>query len=267
MIFIVIGVEEKHERLVGLAVGTRCTQESLDRAEGLEGAAPEIQIRQVDRLGDPSRVKGQSAVWTEHGLLVVAGTPPTEATARSDQRVDILDATGRRVIVRSAALAADPRLDAIGLRSSPLSVYGVNAPTIGTYFAINVYRSGTRHAAQGVVVLRTSDGAVVRVFPSDEHGGFWPEWSPRGDLLAREAGPFRASNAEDLGRGPSVITEVLDALSGEVVATAPGRFAGWSGDGAHLYFARPEGLFRHYLAGGDGVLVSPYGVPFSISPR
>jgi len=153
------------------------------------------------------------------------------------------------------------------LAQSSRRTTGVSGPPSGTYFSVNVYRVGTQRA-HGVVVLRTSDGAVMRVFPSDERRGFWgAEWSPRGDLLAREVGPFPASNAEDLGRGPSVITEVLDALSGEVVATAPGRFAGWSGDGAHLYFARPEGLFRHYLAGGDGVLVSPYGVPFSISPR
>jgi len=224
----------------------------------------EIEVREVDRIAESSLIEGHSAFWTDRGLLVVAGTPPAGAAAPSAQRVDVLGPTGRRVIVHASALAADPRLAAIG---SPLSMYGVSGPPSGTYFSVNVYRVGTQRA-HGVVVLRTSDGAVMRVFPSDERRGFWgAEWSPRGDLLAREVGPFPASNAEDLGRGPSVITEVLDALSGEVVATAPGRFAGWSGDGAHLYFARPEGLFRHYLAGGDGVLVSPYGVPFSISPR
>jgi dipeptidyl aminopeptidase/acylaminoacyl peptidase len=229
-------------------------------------ARSEIHIHRLDRPDAVERIDGSSAVWTDRGLFVLVTMQTGASGAPIRQRIELRAGDERRSIVDSAVLAAHPQVRKIGATSQPLSMYGLTAPSDGALVAVTFYRGGAE-PAQGVVVIRVSDAAVVTVVASDRHGGFLPEWSPRGDLFARNAGPYPASNAEDLGRGSGIITEVLDPLSGKVVTSAPGQFAGWAPDGVTFYVARPEGLFAHQLAGGEGVIVSPYGVPVSIAPR
>ena len=77
-------------------------------------------------------------------------------------------------------------------------------------------------------------------------------WSPAGRLI----GATR-------GRLPESAAEVRDGATGTVIATQPGRFAGWSPDGGWYYVARAEGLFAFRSGGGAGVRVSAIGVPVS----
>jgi hypothetical protein len=226
----------------------------------------EIHIHHLDRPDAVERIDGSSAVWTDRGLFVLVTTQSGDRGVPIRQRIELRAGDEGRSIIDSAALATHPQLRKVGVTSEPLSMYGLTAPSDGALVAVTFYRGGA-DPAQGVVVIRVSDAAVVTVVASDQHGGFLPEWSPRGNFFARNAGPYRASNAENLGPGTGTITEILDPFSGRVVTSAPGQFAGWAPDGVTFYVARPEGLFAHQLTGGEGVIVSPYGVPISIAPR
>ncbi|MDO8563045.1 MAG: hypothetical protein Q7S25_04290, partial [Candidatus Limnocylindria bacterium] len=57
------------------------------------------------------------------------------------------------------------------------------------------------------------------------------------------------------------VATIVDAASGEALATLDGRFAGWSPDGAGYYVARDTGLYFARLGASDLLRIGPVGVP------
>lgn len=225
-----------------------------------------VEIHRLDRPGSVERIEGADAVWTDRGIFILTGHQPDARTGRrADQQVDHLADGQRRTLLRTNDILADLRLRGIASKDAVPSIYALTASPSGAYVALTVYW-GASEPAQGVVVVRTADGAIVNVIPDDRRGAFIPEWAPRGDVFARTAVVPAAAEADGPGPVTPLQGQVIEPLSGKVIARAPGQFAGWAGDG-RWYVARPEGLFAYDLAGTEGEWVSPYGVPMSVAPR
>lgn len=226
------------------------------------GRSDALDLLSLDERIAPVRLEGYDATWTASGLVVLTHLDASRRVHRIEryagrQRIPILDET---------ALAKDPRLAHIGPADARLTIHSLSASPDGELVAFGARRC-CGPLSDGLVVARTSDGEILTVIPAPNGLEGPVEWAPDGHKFARDVGPFPASNAEDLGQGPNVVAIIVDAQTGEVIARAPGGFAGWGGDGQTWYTGRPEGLFANDLEGGDAELISPYGVSSSIAPR
>jgi hypothetical protein len=221
-----------------------------------------LDLLPLDERASAVRLEGYDPTWTDAGLIVLthadtAGRVHLIERYVGDQRVTILE---------ESALATDPRLAHVGPADSRLSIHSLSASPDGQLVAFGARRC-CGVLSDALVVARASDGAILTVIPAPNGLDGPVRWSPAGHLFARNSGPFPASNAEDLGQTKGVITIIVDARTGAVIARAPGEFAAWGGGGRTWYTARTEGLFANDLDGGEGVLVSPHGVPMQVAPR
>lgn len=214
----------------------------VDR-RGVDGASAqaELEVRFLNIDGSVARpaVPARDAAWTRGGVVLL-----------TDTAIRISDGAGSRAVLDLARILADPRAAFAADRTS-VTVSSLAATSDGAFASVRVAvtpRSGPNQVAFALV--RLADGSIT---------GFLPQttlrdvgWSPAGRLLGATRSVL-----------PEVAAEVRDGATGAVIATQPGRFAGWSPDGAWYYVARAEGLFAFRTAGGAGVRMSAIGVPVS----
>lgn len=167
----------------------------------------------------------------------------------TDTAITVSDDTGMRTVLELSRIVADPRGGFAADRSSA-TFSSLAAAADGAFLSLRVVVTPSNGINQvAVAVIRAADGAVTAFLPGTPQD---LRWSPAGRLLgATRPGP------------PESAAEVRDGATGTIIATQPGRFAGWSPDGAWYYVARAEGLFAFRPGGGAGVRVSAIGVPVS----
>ena len=212
----------------------------VDR-RGVDGtsAQAELEVRFLATLsGEPTRpaAPARDAAWTGAGVLLL-----TESTIELADVRKVVDLTG---------LLADPRGEFPADRTSS-TWSSLAAPPDGAYVSVRIAvtpRTGANRFA--IAVLRVADGEVMTFLPGSTVQDL--TWAPARALLG-----------VTIVATPESSAQVREASTGRVIAAQPGRFAGWSPEGDWYYVARPEGLFAHRMAGGDGVRVSAIGVPVS----
>lgn len=214
----------------------------VDR-RGVDGASAqaELEVRFLNLDGSVARpaIPARDASWTRAGIVLL-----------TDRAIDVSQAAGSRTVIELERILADPRGGFASDRAS-VAFTSLAATTDGAFASVRVAvtpRSGLNQVA--FALIRIADGAVTGFLPASTLQDVG--WSPAG----RQVGATR-------GGTPGSVAEVRDGATGTVIATQPGRFAGWSPDGAWYYVARPEGLFAFRSGGGPGVRVSAIGVPVS----
>ena len=214
----------------------------VDR-RGVDGASAqaELEVRFLRLDGSLARpaIAARDASWTRAGIVLL-----------TDTAIEISDGTGSRTVLELARILADPRPGFAADRAS-VTFTALAATADGAYASVRVGvtpRSGPNQVVFALVSL--ANGTVMGFLPQSTLQDVG--WSPAGRLL----GATRSAQ-------PESAAEVRDGASGLVIATQPGRFAGWSPDGAWYYVARAEGLFAFRPGGGAGVRVSAIGVPVS----
>ncbi|HEX4745236.1 MAG TPA: hypothetical protein VFW12_11290 [Candidatus Limnocylindria bacterium] len=199
----------------------------------------ELEVRFVRVDGGLAReaVPGREAVWTRAGVLVLTTTS-----------VDLVDGGSRRTLVELARILADPRGEFPADRTST-SFANLSSSPDGAYAAVRVGVTPRLGANRFTVVLvRVADGAVTAFLNGSTAQDLG--WSPAGGRLGL------TQTAEG-----GTLAQVRDAATGQVIASQPGRFAGWSPDGGWSYVARGEGLFAYRAGSPEAVRVSAIGVP------
>ena len=202
-------------------------------------AQADLEVRFVSVDGGLAReaVPGREVSWTRSGVLVL--------TAAS---VDVLEGGSRRTLVELPRILADPRGEFPADRTST-SFASLSSSPDGAYAAVRVGVTPRVGANRFTVVLvRVADGAITAFLNGSTAQDLG--WSPAGGRLGL------TQTAEGGGQA-----QVRDAATGQVIASQPGRFAGWSPDGVWNYVARGEGLFAYRAGNGEGVRVSAIGVP------
>ena len=197
----------------------------------------EVRFLSVDGAAARATVSGREVVWTRAGVLVLATTS-----------VDLVDGGTRRTVVELARILADPRGEFPPDRTST-TFANIGSPPDGTYVSVRVGVTPSVGANRfTVAIVRVADGAITGFLNGSTAQDL--AWSPARPLLGL------TQNAAG-----GTLAQIRDAATGVVVASQPGRFAGWSPDGEWSYVARGEGLFAYRTAGGEGVRVSAIGVP------
>lgn len=207
-------------------------------------AQAELEVRFVSIDGPVARpaVPGREVVWTRAGVLVLAATS-----------VDLVEGTARRTVVDLERILADPRGEFPVDRTSTTFANLGSSPG-GDYVSLRVGVTPRVGANRFTVVLvRVADGAITAFLNGSTAQDLG--WSPQGSLLGLTQNAL-TQNAEGGNQA-----QLRDASTGAVVASRPGRFAGWSPDGEWSYVARGEGLYAYGAARSDGVRVSAMGVP------
>ena len=202
-------------------------------------AQADLEVRFVSVDGGLAReaVPGREVAWTRAGVLVL--------TAAS---LDLVVGTSRRTVVELAQILADARGEFPADRTSTTFANLSSSPD-GAYAAVRVGvtpRAGANRFT--VVLVRVSDGRITAFLNGSTAQDLG--WSPAGGRL----GLTQTAEGGNLA-------EIRDAGTGQVIASRPGRFAGWSPDGEWSYVARGEGLFAYRGGDGEGVRVSAIGVP------
>src|SRR5688572_7516418 len=199
----------------------------------------DLEVRFVSVDGGLVReaVPGREVVWTRSGVLVL--TPVS---------VDIVEGGTRRTLVELPRILGDARGEFPADRTST-SFANLSSSPDGAYAAVRVGVTPRVGANRFTVVLvRVADGAITAFLNGSTAQDLG--WSPAGRRLG-------LTQTAEVGTQ----AQLRDAATGQVIATQPGRFAGWSPDGEWSYVARGEGLFAYQGGGGDGVRVSGIGVP------
>ena len=214
----------------------------VDR-RGVDGASAqaELEVRFLRLDGSVARpaIPARDASWTRAAVVLLTETA-----------IVISDGAGSRTVIELARILADPRAGFATDRAS-VAFTSLAATADGGFASVRVAvtpRSGLNQVAFALVSL--AEGTVTGFLPQSTLQDVG--WSPAGRLLGATRSGLPESTAE-----------VRDAASGAVVAAQPGRFAGWSPDGAWYYVARATGLFAFPAGGGAGVRVSAIGVPVS----
>jgi hypothetical protein len=162
--------------------------------------------------------------------------------------VDIVEGGTRRTLVELPRILADARGEFPADRTST-SFANLSSSPDGAYAAVRVGVTPRVGANRFTVVLvRVADGAITAFLNGSTAQDLG--WSPAGGRLGLTQTAEGGNQAQ-----------VREAATGQVIATQPGRFAGWSPDGEWSYVARSEGLFAYQGGSGDGVRVSAIGVP------
>ena len=204
----------------------------------------EVRFLSVDGAATRPAVSGREVVWTRAGVLVLS----TASIDIVDDRTNARSEATRRTVVDLARIFADPRGEFSADRTSTTFANLGSSPD-GTYVSVRVGVTPRVGANRFTVVLvRVADGAITAFLNGSTAQDLG--WSPAGPLLGLTQSGGGGNQAQ-----------VRDAATGVVVASQPGRFAGWSPDGEWSYVARGEGLFAYRAAGGEGVRVSAIGVP------
>jgi len=214
----------------------------VDR-RGVDGASPqaELEVRFLNLDGSVAHpaIPARDASWTRAGVVLLTETA-----------IGVTDGAGSRTVIDLARILADPRGGFATDRAS-VAFTSLAATADGAFASVRVAvtpRNGLNQVAFALVSL--ADGAVTGFLPQSTLQDVG--WSPAGRLV----GATRSAL-------PDIAAEVRDGATGTIIATQPGRFAGWSPDGAWYYVARGEGLFAFRTSGGAGVRVSAIGVPVS----
>ena len=224
----------------------------------------DFEVRFASLDGTPARavVPGREVAWTKGGLFVISnGTFREEPAGRVGLAVERIDGTARRPFVTAAALLADPRalLPAAGAATSTLTELGAAAD--GTYVSVRLtYTANTSQQSRSFLTTsRVSDGRPGVFIPGESAAD--AGWSPTRPVLGYTAVVTSAGPGGITMRTPFIT--VVDAATGESLARADGRFAGWAPDGTAFFIARESGLFVQRLGTGDAARISPIGVPVS----
>lgn len=204
------------------------------------GAQAELEVRflSVDGVQARPPVRARDATWTRGGVLLL-----------TDTAIEIANGATRHVI-HLAAILDDPRAE-LSRDRTRAAFSSLAATPDGAFASVRVAvtpASGPNQVT--TAVIRLADGRVVGFL-----GGAQVQdatWAPVRDLLGLT-----------ITGTPEPTSQVRQAATDRLVASQPGRFAGWSPDAQWYYVARAEGLFAHPVAGGEPVRVSAIGVPVS----
>ena len=212
----------------------------VDR-RGVDGTSSqadlEVRFVSVDGglVGEP--VPGREVSWTRSGVLVL-----TTAS------LDVVEGGSRRTLVELARILADPRGEFPPDRTST-SFASLSSSPEGLYAAVRVGVTPRVGANRFTVVLvRVADGAITAFLNGSTAQDLG--WSPAGMTLGLTQTAEGGTQAQ-----------IRDAATGQIIASQPGRFAGWSPDSEWAYVARGEGLFAYRGGAGEAVRVSAIGVP------
>lgn len=155
--------------------------------------------------------------------------------------VEALSAGGLRKVVDADALAGAASLGPTPQRLSSLAV-----SADGAYLSVRLSAANGQTAL--LAIVRTTDGVATVLLAGAPVSDI--RWAPSGHRYGMT-----------LQGGVSVRDGA--AFAPPVASQSDGRFAGWSPDGAWYYVAKPAGLFAYRTGGGEGVRISPLGVPVS----
>ncbi len=199
----------------------------------------ELEVRFLSLDGTVTRpaVPGREVAWTRAGVLVL-----------TTNSIDLVDEGSRRTVVDLARILADPRGEFPPDRTST-TFASIGSSPAGTHASVRVGVTPSVGANRfAVVLVRVADGAITAFLNGSTAQDLG--WSPTRPQLG-------VTQNTDGG----TLAQLRDAATGAVIASRPGRFAGWSPDGEWSYVARAEGLFAYSPAAPDGVRVSAIGVP------
>jgi len=202
-------------------------------------AQADLEVRFVSVDGGLVRdgVPGREVVWTRAGVLVL-----TTAS------LDVIEGVARRTLVDLPRILADARGEFPADRTGTTFANLSSSPD-GAYAAVRVGVTPRVGANRFTVVLvRVADGLITAFLNGSTAQDLG--WSPAGGHL----GLTQTAEGGNLA-------QLRDAATGEIIASQPGRFAGWSPDGEWSYVARGEGLFAYRGGTGEGLRVSAIGVP------
>ena len=214
---------------------------------GVSGLASDAQleIRFFDPSGRATRaaLAASEVAWTPSGIYLLA-----DGTV---QRV-VGDAPARAIVAKDR-LVNDPRAEPSRVVASSLG--GLDAAADGSLVSVRLQLQDAAATNRSYVVLIGADGAPVQYLRGDNLSD--AAWSPAKALLGYTL---------DV-RTTSERAVVFSPADGKAIATADGRFAGWSPDGQWYFVGRVTGLFAYRVSGGDPVRVGPVGLPMSAAAR
>ncbi|MBI3521548.1 MAG: hypothetical protein HY071_00435 [Chloroflexi bacterium] len=211
------------------------------RGVDAQNGQADLEIRFFGVRGDVIRraVPGREVAWTKTGIFVLG-----------ENGIDLIRGDERRSLVTKAALMADPR--SAGSSGATGTLTGLGAAVDGSHASVRLLSTPAGGGSRAIqtVIVRASDGAPATYI--GEIGGEQALWSP----VRAQFGMTTTSPGKQTA-------QLVDAITGKVIATRDGRFAGWSPDGNWFYAALNTGLFAYAIGGGDGVRIGPIGVPIS----
>jgi len=214
----------------------------------------ELQVQILDTAGGGSvqTIPGREAHWTTAGIVLLTnGIFQAPGRARDEQTLVMWKDGETRTITTIDDLRKDSRAQAPSDAKMNTLADRVSATGDGTFVSVHLtYLSAA--SRQVFAIVRASDGVAPVIVASEAVSD--ELWSPSAPALGYTQTSATLTRAV-----------VRDAASGSVLLDEPGRFAGWSADGAWVFVARDTGLYtRRIAAAGDLLRVSAFGVSLGV---